>query len=85
MSNLVNDYNFKLPNELIAQSPLIERASSRLLVLNKNIKSANYNIDTYKKKIFIISRINNGPVVFWIYPSCKRSNTINDYNFITFF
>ena len=23
------------------------------LVLNKNIKSANYNIDTYKKKIFI--------------------------------
>ena len=36
MSNLVNDYNFKLPNELIAQSPLIERASYRLLVLNKN-------------------------------------------------
>ena len=24
-----------------------------VLVLNKNIKSANYNIDTYKKKIFI--------------------------------
>mgnify|MGYP000456666552 CR=1 FL=1 len=35
MSNLVNDYDFVLPDELIAQSPLEERASSRLLVLNK--------------------------------------------------
>ncbi len=36
MSNNINDYNFELPEELIAQTPLINRASSRLLVLDKN-------------------------------------------------
>jgi predicted AAA+ superfamily ATPase len=49
------------------------------------VSSGSFKALLGKKKIFIISRINNGPVVFWIYPSCKRSNTINDYNFITFF
>lgn len=31
----VTDFNFELPQELIAQDPLEDRASSRLLVLNK--------------------------------------------------
>lgn len=31
----VTDYNFDLPQELIAQNPLEDRSSSRLLVLNK--------------------------------------------------
>lgn len=31
----VTDYNFDLPQELIAQDPLEDRSSSRLLVLNK--------------------------------------------------
>ncbi len=31
----VNDYDFELPDELIAQSPLKERSSSRLLVLDR--------------------------------------------------
>ncbi len=30
-----SDYNFELPQELIAQNPLADRSSSRLLVLNK--------------------------------------------------
>ena len=32
----LNDFDYELPEELIAQTPLKERASSRLLVLNKN-------------------------------------------------
>ena len=31
----VEDYNYDLPEELIAQTPLTDRSSSRLLVLNK--------------------------------------------------
>ena len=32
----VSDFYFDLPEELIAQDPLEDRASSRLLVLDKN-------------------------------------------------
>lgn len=32
----INDFNFELPSELIAQFPLSERTASRLLCLNKN-------------------------------------------------
>ena len=32
----VSDFNFELPQELIAQDPLEDRSSSRLLVLDKN-------------------------------------------------
>lgn len=32
----VEDYNYNLPQELIAQTPLKDRSSSKLLVLNKN-------------------------------------------------
>ena len=32
----VEDFNYDLPEELIAQTPLKDRTSSRLLVLNKN-------------------------------------------------
>ncbi|WP_422124797.1 tRNA preQ1(34) S-adenosylmethionine ribosyltransferase-isomerase QueA [Planococcus sp. X10-3] len=31
----VNDFDFQLPEELIAQTPLLDRTSSRLLVMNK--------------------------------------------------
>lgn len=31
----VNDFDFELPEELIAQTPLLDRTSSRLLVMNK--------------------------------------------------
>ena len=31
----VKDFNFELPQELIAQDPLEDRSSSRLLVLDK--------------------------------------------------
>jgi S-adenosylmethionine:tRNA ribosyltransferase-isomerase len=36
---LIEDFNFDLPRHLIAQKPLQNRDSSRLLVLNKNTKS----------------------------------------------
>ena len=32
----VEDFNYNLPEELIAQTPLKDRTSSRLLVLDKN-------------------------------------------------
>ena len=48
------DFNYNLPEELIAQTPLKERSSSRLLVLNKNngnIKHEHfYNIINYLHK-----------------------------------
>ncbi len=36
---LIEEFNFDLPQHLIAQTPLPKRDSSRLLVLNKNTKS----------------------------------------------
>ena len=36
-----------------AKDILITSQLRSALILNKNIKSANYNIDTYKKKIYI--------------------------------
>src|SRR5690554_2793813 len=32
----VNDFNYNLPEELIAQKPLKNRSSSKLMILNKN-------------------------------------------------
>ena len=50
----INDFDYNLPKELIAQTPLKERSSSRLLILNKNngkIKHDHfYNIINYLKK-----------------------------------
>ena len=43
------DFNFKQS----AKDLLITSQVRTALILNKNIKSTNYNIDTYKKKIFI--------------------------------
>jgi osmotically-inducible protein OsmY len=43
------DFNFKQS----AKDLLITSQLRTALILNKNIKSANYNVDTYKKKIFI--------------------------------
>ena len=50
----VTDFNFELPQELIAQDPLEDRAASRLLVLNKetgNIRHRHFrDIRQYLKK-----------------------------------
>lgn len=45
MSTNVEDYNFDLPNELIAQTPLLKRDTSKLLVLNddKTIEHTNFH------------------------------------------
>ena len=41
----IEDYNYNLPEELIAQTPLKERSASRLLVLNRKA-------ETYEDKTF---------------------------------
>ena len=37
---LKSDFNYELPEELIAQDPLADRSSSRLMVLNKDNSSS---------------------------------------------
>lgn len=50
----VTDFNFELPEELIAQDPLEDRSASRLLVLDKNTGEIEHrgfrNIISYLKK-----------------------------------
>ena len=50
----INDFDYNLPKELIAQTPLKERSSSRLLVLNKDNRNIThdhfYNVINYLKK-----------------------------------
>jgi S-adenosylmethionine:tRNA ribosyltransferase-isomerase len=50
----VNDFDFYLPEELIAQTPLKKRASSRLMVLNKEQKKIShehfYDLRNHLKK-----------------------------------
>ena len=35
----IEEYNYNLPEELIAQTPLKERTASRLLILNREKKT----------------------------------------------
>ena len=50
----VSDFNFDLPEELIAQDPLEDRSASRLLVLDKNTGEIEHkgfrDITSYLKK-----------------------------------
>lgn len=50
----VNDFDFHLPEELIAQTPLKNRASSRLMILNKEQKKIShehfYDLKNHLKK-----------------------------------
>lgn len=50
----LSDFNFDLPEELIAQSPLQKRSDSRLMVLNRNDNSIThknfYNVVEYLQK-----------------------------------
>lgn len=39
-----SDFTFELPEELIAQDPLEERSSSRLLVLDKRTGAASHHV-----------------------------------------
>ena len=47
----VEEFNYELPEHLIAQTPLLERSNSKLLVLDKNKEEINhdyfYNIIDY--------------------------------------
>lgn len=51
----INDFDFELPEELIAQTPLRDRTSSRLLVLNKEDKTLEH-----KKFYNVIDYLNPG-------------------------
>ena len=60
----VSDFYFDLPEELIAQDPLEDRASSRLLVLDKesgNVKHRHFrDVLKYLKKVLrMLKRIRN--------------------------
>ena len=37
----VDDFDFELPEELIAQTPLLDRTTSRLMVLDQSKKRSN--------------------------------------------
>ena len=63
--NIKEKFNFKQS----VKDLLITSQLRTALVLNKNIKSANYNLDTYKKKIFIYG------IAF---TSDERSKVINE-------
>ena len=53
-----NDFNYELPLELIAQTPIKERDHSRLLVLDK--KTGEINHERFDN---IISYLNKGDVL----------------------
>ena len=55
---LTSDYDYYLPEELIAQTPLINRSESRLMVLDKNT-----NTIEHKKFSDIIDYLNPGDVL----------------------
>jgi len=63
--NIKEKFNFKQS----VKDLLITSQLRTALILNKNIKSANYNLDTYKKKIFIYG------IAF---TSDERSKVINE-------
>src|SRR5699024_10303359 len=45
----LSDFDYELPKELIAKTPLLDRESSRLLVLNKQTKKTSHR--SFKKVI----------------------------------
>ena len=59
----VSDFTFDLPEELIAQDPLEDRSSSRLLTLDKNTGEIGHDavsythLDVYKRQILHYQRI----------------------------
>lgn len=60
---LLSEFDFDLPHELIAQTPLLKRDTSRLLVLNRQDQSLIddhfYNLKNYLKKGDILVRNNS--------------------------
>ena len=54
----INEFDYKLPEELIAQTPLKNRSDSRLLILNKN--NGNTKHEQFKN---IINYLNEGDVL----------------------
>ncbi len=58
MSKLLTDYDYQLPEELIAQVPIYPRDTSRLLVINKSTAAIEHR--TFKN---IIEYLNHGDVL----------------------
>ena len=63
---LLSEFDYYLPEELIAQTPLVQRSSSRLMVLNRKDESITndhfYNITNYLKPGDVLVR-NNTKVI----------------------
>jgi len=53
----INEFDYDLPKELIAQTPLKDRSSSRLLILNKNTGELKHEVFSN-----IINYLNKGDV-----------------------
>lgn len=54
----INEFDYELPKELIAQTPLKDRSSSRLLILNKNTGELKHEVFSN-----IINYLNKGDVL----------------------
>ncbi len=50
----IEEYNYDLPEKFIAQTPLKDRAASKLLLLNK--ENGNIKEDVFKKYRFIFKK-----------------------------
>ena len=61
----VSDFNYNLPEELIAQTPLENRDSSKLLILDKKTGDISHHnfFDIINRKRFILRIV--PPIIWW--------------------
>ena len=75
----ISEFDFNLPEELIAQTPLDKRDTSRLMVLNRNQQTIEhkhfYDIIDYLKPGDILVR-NNTKVIPLVYLELKKKLTV---------
>ena len=72
------DFYYDLPEELIAQEPLKDRSSSRLMILDKNTGEIEH-----KHFYDIVDELNEGDALIIVVPKKWTNNTGGYYNNIT--
>lgn len=82
----VSDFNYELPEELIAQVPITNRDSSRLMVLNKETQTIEHkifkDIIDYLKPGDCLVRNNTKVIPARLYGKKKLELTLNFYYLI---